>query len=105
MPHRLKNPIPLPLKSLCPLPELFTHQSQIRGQVHVARVIVHALLLVDALGLEELSSGVWAAAYIHDTGREHDGTCPSHGQYAMEKVATLPDVKSLLSKGGVSSKD
>ena len=103
--YRLQNPIPLPLESLCPLPDIFTHHSQIHGQAHVARVIVHAFLLVDALGLEELSSSVWAAAYIHDIGREHDGGFRNHGQYAIDKVATLPSVKSLLAAGGVHDGD
>lgn len=90
---------------MAPRPELFAHESQLHGQAHVARVIVHAFLLIDALGLEAYSSKVWAAAYIHDIGRRHDGVCAEHGRYAMEKVATLPQVKSLLAEGGVSAED
>ena len=105
MTYRLKKLIPLPLESLCPPAEFFTHQSRIHGQAHVARVMVHAFLLVDALGLEELSSSVWGAVYFHDIAREHDGVCLHHGQYAVEKADTLPHVKALLAKGGVASED
>lgn len=102
---RLRNPIPLPLASLAPLPEQFTHPSGIHGQAHVSRVIVHAFLLVDLLGLGEKAPAVWAAAHIHDLGRRHDGACPHHGQYALDKVKKMPELLSLLAAGGVAAAD
>ncbi len=102
---RLRNPVPLPLASLAPAPELFTHPSHIHGQAHVSRVIVHAFLLVDMLGLGEKAASVWAAAYIHDIGRRYDGWCRRHGRYALDKVKTMPGLLSLLAEGGVAEAD
>jgi hypothetical protein len=105
MPYHLKNPIHLPLESLAPHPEHFFHPSRIHGQGHVARVIVHSFVLIDALGLEEHAERVWAAAYVHDIGRVHDGRCRDHGQYALARLPELPQVTSLLAGGGVSAED
>jgi hypothetical protein len=41
----LTVPIPLPLASLVPAVELFTHPSILHGQAHVSRVMVHAFRL------------------------------------------------------------
>lgn len=102
---RLRNPIPLPLKDLAPPPEIFAHPSRIHGQSHAARVVVYTFLLTDTLRLADRSSKAWAAAYIHDIGRKHDDACRKHGQYAMQRLALLPEVKVLLEKGGVTDED
>lgn len=101
----LRNPIPLAPEKMAPLPEYFVHHSGIHGQSHVARVIVHTLALLRLLGLEERAAKYWAAAYIHDLGREHDGMCRRHGKYALEQLETLPHVRELLGQGGVTSSD
>ncbi len=105
MPCQLRNPIPLPIEDLLPRPEYFIHHSLLHGQPHVARVLVYTFLLVDALGLEACHAKIWAAAYVHDLGRLHDGYCSRHGRYALERLAALPDVKNLLEKGGVTASD
>ncbi len=101
---RLTNPIPLPIEQMAPPPELFTHPSTLHGQAHTARVIIHTLILLEVTGLQELAAPAWAAAYIHDIGRRHDGRCADHGSYALEKVATLPEVKDLIARGGVEQR-
>lgn len=101
----LVNPIPLSLEDMAPLPDYFFHHSRIHGQSHVARVIVHTLALVRLLGLERRAAKSWAAAYIHDLGREHDGGCRHHGEYALERLKTLPHIQALLEKGGVAPSD
>lgn len=101
--YLLENPIPLPIERLVPSPEVFAHHSELHGQPHVARVIIHSFVLTKALGLDVHTLKAWAAAYIHDIGRRHDGRCTEHGRYAMERLATLPHIKSLLAEGGVSA--
>lgn len=103
--YQLRNPIPLAIDRLAPPPETFAHHSTLHGQAHVSRVIIHAFVLIDALGLESLCSSAWAAAYVHDIGRRHDGPCAHHGRYAMERLAALPELKSLLVEGGVSEEN
>ncbi len=105
MPYCLKNPISLPLELLAPSPGLFSHPSRLHGQAHVARVIVHSLILVDALGLDACAPKAWAAAYLHDIGRRHNGRCRNHGKYALDKLSTLPHVTSFLVEGGVAEED
>lgn len=102
---QLRNPVPLPFSDLVPRPEFFVHQSHIHGQSHVARVVVYTFLLSDALNFADRASKAWAAAYIHDIGRKHDGVCREHGHYAMQRLAVLPRVKVLLEKGGVTDED
>lgn len=101
----LVNPIPLPLEDMVPHPEDFLHHSRIHGQAHVARVVIHTLLLVKMLGMEDRSASSWAAAYIHDIGRRHDGGCRRHGRDALQRLDELPHVKALLERGGAAASD
>src|SRR6185295_8115362 len=57
----LTVPIPLPLASLVPAPELFTHASTLHGQAHVSRVMVHAFRLLEVTACEEQAPRLWAA--------------------------------------------
>jgi hypothetical protein len=98
-------PIPLPLRDLVPLPSLFWHDSGLHGQAHVARVMVHAFRLLDATGAHHLAPALWAAVYLHDIARRHDGHCTRHGADAWDRLAHLPDVNLLFSKGGVKESD
>lgn len=88
-------------EELLPPPELFLHQSVIHGRAHVGRVMVHALRLVEATGLVEAVYPVWAAVYLHDIARRHDGGAPRHGADAWARLAQLPAVRDLLRRGGV----
>jgi hypothetical protein len=101
----IPNLTALPIESLAPSTEIFAFHSHVHGQPHVSRVIIHTLLLVDALGYEDYGPSAWAAAYIHDIGRRNDDICREHGRYSMERLETLPEIKSLLEKGGVTPED
>ena len=98
-------PIPLPLDRLVPGPELFTHASTLHGQAHVARVMVHGFRLLEATGCEDEAPRLWAAVYLHDLARTHDGVCFRHGGDAMKKLETLPRLRELFAGGGVADSD
>lgn len=98
-------PIPLPLRDLIPARELFWRDSRTHGHVHVARVMVHAFRLIAAVGPEDLAPALWAAVYLHDIARQHDGHCTRHGADAWARLADLPDVRKLFAAGGVREFD
>lgn len=101
----LISPIPLPLDALVPLPEVFQHPSELHGQLHVARVMVHAFALVEREDAQDLAPALWAAVYLHDTARTHDGLCDRHGADAMARLAEMPELRELLAQGGVRDED
>jgi hypothetical protein len=101
----LTVPIPLPLVSLVPAPELFTHASTLHGQAHVSRVMVHAFRLLEATSWPQEAPRLWAAVYLHDIARTHDGRCFRHGGDAMKKFETLPQLRELFAQGGVQDRD
>jgi hypothetical protein len=90
---------------MVPLPGLFWHDSRIHGQAHVARVLVHALRLAAATGAFDEAARLWAAVYLHDIARRHDGRCRTHGADAWERLGGLPDVRALFTRGGVRAVD
>lgn len=98
-------PIPLPLPDLLPPPSLFLHASDLHGQAHVGRVMVHAFRLIEATGVPHLAPALWAAVYLHDIARRHDGFCERHGLDAWGRLADLPDVRDLFARGGVKERD
>ena len=93
------------MASLVPPPELFTHASTLHGQAHVSRVMVHAFRLIAATGWAEEASRLWAAVYLHDIARTHDGLCHRHGGDAMTRFETLSEVRDLFAQGGVAESD
>jgi hypothetical protein len=97
--------IPVPDDELIPLPSLFVHRSDLHGQAHVGRVMVHGLHLVAATGFVEETARLWAAVYLHDIAREHDGRCARHGADAWARLAGLPAVQALFVRGGVREED
>lgn len=98
-------PIPLPLDDLAPSPSLFTHRSTLHGQSHVSRVLVHAFRLIDATGWHGEAPRLWAAVYMHDLARTHDGVCHRHGGDAMRRLESLPHLRTLFARGGVQEAD
>jgi hypothetical protein len=78
-------------EDLVPPPDLFWHPSLLHGQAHVARVLVHAFRLVQATGLHDEMPRLWAAVYLHDIARRHDGRIARHGADAWARLADLPD--------------
>ena len=98
-------PVPLPLAQLVPSPSLFAHPSTLHGQAHVARVMVHAFRLLAATGWHDEVPRLWAAVYLHDLARTHDGHCLRHGADAARALDSMPEVKDLFRAGGVSDGD
>ena len=98
-------PIPLPLGQIAPSPSLFTHASDIHGQAHVSRVMVHAFRLIAATGWIEEAPRLWASVYLHDLARTHDGVCYRHGGDAMKKLETLPHLRTFFARAGVRDED
>src|SRR4051812_39859730 len=98
-------PIAPPLRELAPPPSLFTHPSTLHGQSHVARVMVHAFRLIAATGWSEEGPRLWAAVYLHDIARTHDGICYRHGADAMKKFESLPPLRALFARAGVRDDD
>jgi hypothetical protein len=101
----MQLPLNLPLADLAPPTSLFTHASTLHGQSHVARVLVHAFRLIEATGWTEEAPRLWAAVYLHDIARTHDGVCYRHGGDAMKKLETLPHLRALFARAGVRDDD
>jgi hypothetical protein len=97
--------VTVPDEELVPPPELFWHSSLLHGQAHVSRVLVHAFRLVEATGFVHEMPRFWAAVYLHDIARRHDGRSPRHGADAWTRLADLPDVRALFARGGVRDED
>jgi hypothetical protein len=88
----LRNPIPLPLKDLVPLPQDFRHRSYVHGQEHVSRVMIHGFLLLRLTRQEHLAPLLWAAVYLHDLARMHDRICFHHGADAARRFHEFRDL-------------
>jgi hypothetical protein len=97
--------VTVPDEDMLPPPELFLHPSTLHGQAHVGRAMIHALRLIEATGFMEDACPLWAAVYLHDIARIHDGRSPGHGADAWERLATLPELHALFSRGGVRDED
>lgn len=77
--------IKLPMKQLGVEPRQFRHRSMLHGASHVNRVIIHTLILCSLMEWNHIVPECWAAAYIHDLERVHDGLCYNHGSWAADK--------------------
>lgn len=88
-----------------PLPEYFRHRSALHGQAHVARVMVHALRLIEATGWEHEAARLWAAVYLHDLERTHDGQCLRHGANAVARWEKQLPLQLHIMSGGVAESD
>jgi hypothetical protein len=88
-----------------PLPQHFRHQSRLHGQSHVARVMVHALRLIEATGWEHEAARLWAAVYLHDLERTHDGACQRHGADAVKRWQEQLPLRLHIMSGGVQESD
>lgn len=88
-----------------PLPQHFRHPSLIHGQRHVARVMVHALRLIEATGWQDEAARLWGAVYLHDLERRHDGVCHQHGADAVARWRTQEALRVHLFTGGVGQTD
>lgn len=103
--ERARALVSVPDAALIPPPELFWHSSRLHGRAHVARVLVHAFRIVAATGLLEETPRLWAAVYLHDIARRHDGVSRRHGADAWARLAELPHTRTLFARGGVGDQD
>jgi hypothetical protein len=102
----MRSSIPaLPTESLLPLPEAFQHPSTLHGQRHVGRVMIHAIRLIEATGLRDEGPRLWAAVYLHDLARTHDGRCFVHGASAARRLEEMPQIRALFSAAGIEAAD
>ena len=101
----LVNPTGLTLGDLLPPPEFFAHQSSKHGVSHVARVMIHGLLLTEMTGHRDQALSLWAAIFTHDLARTGDGVCHRHGPDAARLLTTSHDVRARLFAGGVVEAD
>ncbi len=91
---------------LIPQPHHFAHPSRPHGQAHVARVMVHALRLLDATGtMETEARRVWAAVYLHDLARTHDGVCHRYGAAAVLKLRTSEELQHRFAAARLTTGD
>lgn len=95
----------LPPARFVPAPELFWHPSTLHGQAHVARVMVHAIRLVEATGQPALAPRLWAAVFLHDLARQHDGVCHRHGADAARRLREEPVLQARLAEAGLTPAD
>ena len=103
--ERIRALVTVPDEEMLPPPDLFLHRSMLHGLAHVGRVLVHAMRLVEATGFVEEMPRLWAAVYLHDIARRHDGTERGHGANAWARLPELPAVRALLERGGVREED
>lgn len=90
---------------MVPLPELFRHKSDLHGQAHVARVMVHAMRLVAATGRNVHGPQLWASVFLHDLARTHDGLCHRHGADAAQRLRDEPALQRRLAEAGLTAAD
>lgn len=67
--------------------------------------MVHAFRLIAATGWVEEAPRLWAALYLHDLARTHDGVCHRHGRDAMAEFGGRADLRALFDEGGVVESD
>ena len=97
--------VQLPFSRIVPLPEQFRHPSTLHGQAHVTRVMVHAIRLVEATGRRDLAPQLWAAVFLHDLARTHDGVCHRHGADAAQRLRDEPELQAHLAAAGLGVED
>jgi hypothetical protein len=95
----------LPSDRMVPMPELFWHPSTLHGQAHVTRVMIHAIRLIEATGQHHLGPQLWAAVFLHDLARRHDGVCHRHGADAARRLREEPMLQRRLAEAGLTATD
>jgi len=97
--------IPLPIRDLIPGTGIVAYNSRLHGRLHIARVMVHALILADKTNRQSLKTALWAAVFLHDIARQHDGNCRMHGEWAIQKWLVSKEIQAILHHGGVAEQD
>ncbi len=67
--------------------------------------MVHALRLIEATGWEEEAARLWAAVYLHDLERTHDGRCHKHGADAVLRWRTQESLRLHIFTAGIDQAD
>ena len=67
--------------------------------------MVHALRLIEATGWEDEAPRLWAAVYLHDLARTHDGVCTAHGANAVTRWERMVPLQDHLISGGITTDD
>jgi hypothetical protein len=67
--------------------------------------MVHAFRLSDATGLHHERLRLWAAVYLHDLARTHDGRCYVHGAAAVRRLEEMSEVRALFVQAGIERTD
>lgn len=93
------------LGRIVPLPEMFRHRSTLHGQAHVARVMIHAIRLVEVTGMQSYGPQLWASVFLHDLARTHDGVCHRHGADAAQRLRDEPILQQRLTEAGLVQAD
>lgn len=94
-----------PSDLMVPMPEMFWHESTLHGQAHVTRVMIHAARLAAATHQAVHSRRLWAAVFLHDIARTHDGTCHRHGADAAVRLRTEVTLQRRLTDAGLTEDD
>jgi hypothetical protein len=97
--------VALPPDRIVPLPDVFWHASDLHGQAHVTRVMIHAIRLIEATGQQEHGARLWAAVFLHDIARTHDGICHRHGGDAARRLRTEQPLQRRLAEAGLTEAD
>ena len=67
--------------------------------------MVHAIRLVEATGQQALAPKLWAAVFLHDLARLHDGLCHRHGGDAAKRLDDEPVLQARLAEAGLTQED
>jgi hypothetical protein len=67
--------------------------------------MVHAIRLVEATGRHEHAARLWAAVFLHDLARTHDGLCYRHGPDAARRLRIEPALQERLVEVGLTEAD
>ena len=90
---------------IVPSADVFLHASDLHGQAHVTRVMIHAIRLVEATGQTEHAARLWAAVFLHDIARTHDGICYRHGADAARRLRNETSLQQRLAEAGLTEAD
>lgn len=67
--------------------------------------MIHASRLVAATGQWEQAARLWAAVFLHDIARTHDGVCHRHGADAAQRLRDEPALRARLAEMGLGVAD
>lgn len=99
------NLVSLPSMRMVPTPDLFRHASTLHGQAHVTRVMIHATRLAAATNQWSHAARLWAAVFLHDLARTHDGVCHRHGADAAQRLRDEPELRTRMAEVGLIEAD